>query len=65
MCLGGPTMPDFSQHQSPVVTRPDPPKGPPSPADMVNNMTIEPTDTKEVKKTTSPPSQSSKNPGMY
>jgi len=64
MCLGGPTMPDYSQHVSPVVTRPDPPKGPPSPADMVNNMEIKPTDP-EVKKTTSAPSQSSKNPGMY
>ena len=64
MCLGGPSMPDYSQHVSPVVNRPDPPKGPPSPADMVNNMVIKPTEP-EVKKTTKPSSQSSKNPGMY
>jgi len=65
MCLAGPPMPDYSNYQSPAATRPKPPPGPASPPDQVNKISVKPTEIEEVKKTTSSPSQSSKNPGMY
>tara|TARA_R100000781_G_scaffold40437_1_gene27989 strand:+ start:356 stop:550 length:195 start_codon:yes stop_codon:yes gene_type:complete len=64
MCLGG-------GGSSPVYTPPqkyDPPPGPPSPADTVNDLEIAKTGDftrKDSLKVPSKPSQSSKNTGMY
>tara|TARA_R100000329_G_scaffold70538_1_gene61531 strand:+ start:588 stop:785 length:198 start_codon:yes stop_codon:yes gene_type:complete len=65
MCLGGG---QTSYPQPKFLSREDPPPGPPSPPDMVNEMEIKPTgdfSRKNNLKAKPKVTQSSKNPGMY
>ena len=66
MCLGGCGGDSYEPPR--YLTRTDPPPGPPSPPDMVNDMEIAPTgnfNRKKLNTDKKPAAQSSKNTGLY